>query len=73
MNWADIDHKRDIIRVWGKGAKQRVMRYGPYTKKLIGMWSEESDAGVVGSLLGIWENSPAAGQDISVHTRKPPK
>ena len=32
VNWVDVDQERDTIRVWGKGAKQRLVRYGPQTR-----------------------------------------
>ena len=34
----DVDLERDTIIVWGKGAKQRVVRYGPTTRELLIQW-----------------------------------
>ncbi len=37
----DVDLERSIITVWGKGAKQRVVRYGPMTEELLRKWLNE--------------------------------
>ena len=37
----DVDLERSIITVWGKGAKQRVVRYGPMTEELLLKWLNE--------------------------------
>ncbi|MDA1129720.1 MAG: tyrosine-type recombinase/integrase [Chloroflexi bacterium] len=61
IEWADVDAERDTIRVWGKGAKQRVVRYGPQTKGLIEPWRQESGDTAGGSLLGL---KPTGLQDV---------
>lgn len=43
VSWADVDLERDTIRVWGKGAKQRLVRYGPQTRQLLDQWRNEND------------------------------
>ena len=35
---SEIDLESQTIRVWGKGAKQRVVRYGPLTGQLLDLW-----------------------------------
>ena len=35
---SEIDPESQTIRVWGKGAKQRVVRYGPLTGQLLDLW-----------------------------------
>ena len=47
----DLDLDLKTITVWGKGAKQRVVRYGPATDGLLIMWLKERPN--VGSLLGM--------------------
>ena len=47
----DIDLNRQIIKVWGKGAKQRVVRYGPTTQVLMSSWLRERSECT--SLLGL--------------------
>ena len=37
----DLDLERSTITVWGKGAKQRVVRYGPMTEELLIQWLNE--------------------------------
>ena len=37
----DLDLERSTITVWGKGAKQRIVRYGPTTEKLLDRWLKE--------------------------------
>ena len=32
---SDIDSEARTIRIWGKGAKQRIVRYGPFTAQLL--------------------------------------
>lgn len=53
VNWADVEQEQDIIRVWGKGAKQRVVRYEPQTRPLLSRWQTQQDSNAGGSLLGI--------------------
>jgi integrase len=38
----DIDATNGTIRVWGKGAKQRVVRYGPRTAEFLATWIAQS-------------------------------
>lgn len=38
---ADIDLNREVIKVWGKGAKERMVRYGPRTQDLLVAWLRE--------------------------------
>jgi site-specific recombinase XerD len=45
---SNIDRHSQTIRVWGKGAKQRVVRYGPYTASLL-----DSAPQTGGSLIGL--------------------
>jgi len=61
VRWVDVDRERDTIRVWGKGAKQRFVRYGPQTKRLVQMWHREYGDSSDGSLLGI---KPTGLQDV---------
>jgi site-specific recombinase XerD len=37
----DLNLERSTITVWGKGAKQRVVRYGPMTEELLIKWLNE--------------------------------
>ena len=60
VRWADVDQERDTIRVWGKGAKQRFVRYGPQTRRLVELRHQESDRSD-GSLLGM---KPTGLQDM---------
>ena len=53
IKWEDIDRENDTIRVWGKGAKQRVVRYGPITRCLLNEWRYESKADVDRPLFGL--------------------
>ena len=53
VKWKDIDHENDTIRVWGKGAKQRVVRYGPITRSILDQWRKESKPEVDGPLFGL--------------------
>jgi len=53
VEWADVDLEQDTIRVWGKGAKQRLVRYGPRSKSLMEMWLEQPNKQAGGSLLGL--------------------
>ena len=52
VEWADIDIGQDTIRVWGKGAKQRLVRYGPQTRHLMDQWRNDS-ANNDGPLIGM--------------------
>ena len=61
VSWADVDQERDTIRVWGKGAKQRLVRYGPRTKQLFELWRRERGHSPNGSLLGM---KPTGLQDV---------
>ena len=47
----DINLPDCIIKVWGKGAKQRVVRYGPITARLLERYLSEHEPG--DTLLGI--------------------
>ena len=47
----DVDLETSTIRVWGKGAKQRVVRYGPQTASLLHQYLEAAAQGEV--LLGL--------------------
>ena len=53
VKWKDIDQENDTIRVWGKGAKQRVVRYGPITRSILDQWRNESKPEVDGPLFGL--------------------
>ena len=48
---ADIDQDRRIIRVWGKGARQRLVRYGPSTAELLNEYEQNSHPS--GALFGL--------------------
>ena len=61
VNWEDVDQERDIIRVWGKGAKQRLVRFGPQTRQLLQHWRTECAGQVGGFLLGM---KPTGMQDV---------
>ena len=61
INWADVNQELDIIRVWGKGAKQRLVRYGPQTRLLVERWLIERGGQVGDSLLGM---RPTGLQDV---------
>ena len=61
VSWADVDQERDKILVWGKGAKQRFVRYGPQTKRLVELWHQDYSDSSDGSLLGI---KPTGLQDV---------
>jgi integrase/recombinase XerC/integrase/recombinase XerD len=37
----DLDLEGSTITVWGKGAKQRIVRYGPTTADLLDLWLKE--------------------------------
>ncbi len=41
----DIDLDRQTIKVWGKGAKERMVRYGPSTQSFLLQWIKESRQG----------------------------
>ena len=41
----DVDLDRETVMVWGKGAKQRVVRYGPHTGTLLLQWLREQPTG----------------------------
>ena len=41
VDWTDLDREQDTIRVWGKRAKQRLVRYGPHTRKILDQWRVE--------------------------------
>jgi site-specific recombinase XerD len=38
---ADVDLSLCVVRCWGKGAKQRIVRYGPATAAVLQTWLEE--------------------------------
>ena len=41
----DVDLDRETVMVWGKGAKQRVVRYGRHTGTLLLQWLREQPTG----------------------------
>jgi integrase/recombinase XerC len=51
INLDDIDLERQVIKVWGKGAKERLVRYGPHSNVLLLGWLKEHCCG--DSLLGL--------------------
>lgn len=51
INIGDIDTENEIISVWGKGAKQRVVKYGPRTAELLTKYLQETKP--IGKLYGI--------------------
>jgi integrase len=61
VRWGDVDLERDTIRVWGKGAKQRVVRYGPATRQLLELWHQDSGTNVSGPVLAM---KPTGLQDV---------
>ena len=54
---SDIDLDSSIIRVWGKGAKERVVRYGPSTAALLNRHLQEQST--PDTLLGLNANGIA--------------
>ena len=51
---SDVDAERQTIVVWGKGARQRLVRFGPGSAGLLARHLDEST--VVDSLLGLTPN-----------------
>ena len=61
VDWSDIDRNSDTIRVWGKGSRERLVRYGPHTRAILDRWQTECDSPGSGSVLGI---KPTGMQDV---------
>ncbi|HAJ94155.1 MAG TPA: integrase [Synergistaceae bacterium] len=51
LNWENIETDQRMIRVLGKGSKERLVPFGPSVKKLLEDWSLLSKEGTVGPLF----------------------